>query len=724
MTPIHQTFDSAVQAHQAGDQKRAEQLYRQVLAGDPGHAEAHNNLGTALLHQGQPEEALACYHEAIRLRPDYVDAHNNLGHALNVLGRLDEALACYREALRLRPDYAPAHFNLGNALKAQGKPAEALACFREAVRLRPDYAEAHNNLGNVLAELGKLEEALACYREAIRLRPSYADPHNNLGNALSEQGRWDEALPSLREALRLCPDFAEAHNNLGNVLFEQGRLEEAFASLREALHLQPDFAEAHNDLGNAVFALGRPEEALAYYRQAIRLRPDYPDAHLNLSMALLQRGDFEEGWREYEWRWKGKGWSPPAFAQPLWDGSALGGRTILLHAEQGLGDILQLVRYAPLVKSRGGTVVFACRRPLLRLLAGAAGIDRLVPSDGTLPDFDVHAPLLSLPRLLGTTLASVPADVPYLKPEPELVERWGRELGPATGLRVGIAWQGNPEHRKDRLRSVPLQQFEPLARLEGVRLVSLQKGMGVEQIAEVADRFSILDLGSRFEDFADTAAALAHLDLVVTVDSAVAHLAGALGVPVWLALPFVADWRWLLDRDDSPWYPTMRLFRQQTRGDWPGVFERLTAALRDLPVRKAATRPGVGTIDTWIRGQIFPEEAMSTLQQTFDSAVQAHKAGDLPRAKQLYRQVLTDDPRHADALHYLGLLVRRQGHPEQAVEYIRQALRLRPDLVEAHYNLGMLCSSWASCPRRWPATARRCACGRATPRPTTTWATR
>jgi len=671
----------------------------------------------------------------VRLRPSYAEAHNNLGNTLKALGQLPEAAASYREAVRLWPDLAEAHNNLGSVLLELHRPGEAEVSLRQALRLRPDFAAAHHNLGSALLELRRPAEAEASLCQALRLDPHSVQAHNTLAQVLLAQGRQEDLLAALRQTVRLQPDHAAAHHNLGTALKELGRLEEAAASYREVVRLRPDLAEGHNVLGSILFEEGLLEEALAAFRQAIRLEPDHVEAHRNLGITLLLRGDLAEGWPEYEWRWKGKSYSVPAGAPPLWNGSALEGRTILLQTEQGLGDTLQLVRYAPLVKSRGATVVLACQRPLIRLLAGAPGIDRLVPSDQPgVPESDVYAPLLSLPRLLGTTLASIPAGVPYLTPEPERVEHWKRELGPPSGLRVGMAWQGSPGHRKDKERSIPLREFEPLARLEGVQLFSLQKGQGVEQIAEVAGRFALTDLGSRLVDFVDTAAVLRHLDLVVTCDTAVAHLAGALGVPVWVALPFVPDWRWLLGRDDSPWYPTMRLFRQQTRGDWPGVFQRLAAALRDLPARKTwaktstgsaegAARGWPGEIGTGIRGQSWPDETTSRVQQTFDHAVQAHKAGDLPGAEQLYRQVLADDPGHVDALHYLGLLVRRQGHPEQAVDYIRQALRLRPDLVETTITWAMLCSSRASCPRRRPATARRCACGRATPRPTTTWAT-
>jgi hypothetical protein len=299
-------------------------------------------------------------------------------------------------------------------------------------------------------------------------------------------------------------------------------------------------------------------------------------------MAWLLLGDYERGWAEYEWRWRTGEMHLPSFAQPRWDGAPLGGRTVLLYAEQGLGDALQFVRYAPLVRQRGGRVIVACRAPLLRLLAGCAGIDRLADQAGDLPAFDVYAPLLSLPHLLGTTLATVPAAVPYLHADPALVERWRGELAAGPAFRVGIGWQGSPLHPADRRRSVPVSFFRPLAAVPGVRLYSLQKGTGAEQLGGPHGRFPAEDLSPRLADFADTAAVMKNLDLVITVDTALAHLAGALGLPVWVALPFAPDWRWLTGRDDSPWYPTARLFRQPRAGAWAEVFGALAAELRRL----------------------------------------------------------------------------------------------------------------------------------------------
>jgi len=290
-------------------------------------------------------------------------------------------------------------------------------------------------------------------------------------------------------------------------------------------------------------------------------------------------GDFEQGWAEYEWRFKCKESSIPAFRQPVWEGTPLDGRAILLYADHGLGDTLQFIRYAPLVRERGGRVILACQQSLARLGMSCPGIEQVIVEGTLLPEFEVYAPLMSLPRILGTTLDSVPAEVPYLTADESLVGQWSRELDPAGGFKIGIAWQGNPRYRRDRERSFRLAQLEPVARLADVRLFSLQKGVGTEQLGEVESRFAATDLGGRLADFMETAAVMRNLDLVITPDTSLAHLAGALGVPVWVALSFSPDWRWLADRLDSPWYPTMRLFRQRTRSDWNDVFERMASEL-------------------------------------------------------------------------------------------------------------------------------------------------
>jgi len=512
----------------------------------------------------------------------------DLGLKHHQLGNLEQAEKIYRQILQLDPNDVNALHLLGVVCLQRGKNEMAIEYLSQALLGKPDFAEAHNNLGNALAAQGKQEAARANYQQALQLKPDYALAQNNLGIALLALGRPEEAEVYCRQALRLRPDYAEAHHSLGVAFKSQGRPEEAVVCCQQALRLRPDYAEAHHSLGNALKAQGRLEEAVASYQQALHLRPDYAEAHKSLGMTLLLRGGFERGWPEYEWRLRCEGTGRPPGHQPLWDGSELKGKTILLFAEQGLGDTLQFVRYVSLVKQRGATVVVTCPEPLVRILATCVGIDRLVVSGTELPPCDVQAPLLSLPGLFRTSPARIPAAVPYLSTEIALVEHWRRELAPIGGFKVGIAWQGSSTHKDDRFRSIPLAQLEPLAGLPSVQLLSLQKGRGSEQLFPLAERLAIPDLGNRLEDFAETAAVLANLDLVITVDTSVAHLAGALGVPVWVALPFLPDWRWLLNREDSPWYPTLRLFRQAQPGDWPGVIHRLELELRSLVANRSA----------------------------------------------------------------------------------------------------------------------------------------
>jgi len=615
MATIPEAFAIAVQHHQAGRLQAAEQIYRLILQAEPDHADTihllgviayqvgqyeiavasmeraialngsvaafHNNLGNAWKERGNAEKAAACYRRALELKGDFAEAQSNLGNALRDQGQLDEAVGCYRRALELKTDFADAHSNMGIALKKQGKTDEAVACYRRALQLRPDYAEAHSNLGVALKDQGKPDEAVACYRRAVELKADFADAHSNLGNVLRDQGKLDEAVACCRRAVELKGDFAEAYSNLGNALKDQGELEEAVACCRRALQLKPDYAEAHCNLGLAFNDQGKLDEAVACYQRAVELNPDYADGHASLAVNRLLRGDFQRGWPEYEWRWRTKHLSPRLFEQPLWDGRSLAGKTILLHAEQGLGDTIQFVRYAALVKRFEATVILECQKPLLALLASCPGIDQLVGQGDAIPEFTTHAPLLSVPGIVKTSLDTIPATVPYLFAAPALIDHWREKLREVEGYKIGINWQGRPGLGPWRARNIPLQQFAALAEIPGVRLISLQRGPGREELARAGESF--LDLGDAVDQtggaFMDTAAIMMNLDLVITSDTALPHLAGGLGIPVWVALPFAADWRWLLQRSDSPWYPTMRLFRQRERGNWPGVFDDIRKAL-------------------------------------------------------------------------------------------------------------------------------------------------
>jgi len=606
-----------VLAHQAGRTDAAIDLIRQALLACPDNPEFYFNLGVAQQVLGRCEDAVASYEHVLRLRPEHAEAHNNLGNAFLLQGRLDRVLDCVDQALRQRPHYGEALVNRGEIFRRQGKRAEAEAALREALRLQPDDPEAHNCLALVFADLGRPEEAQASFEKALRLQPDHAAAANNLGKVLETQGRLAEAEVRYREAVRLRPGQVMYLNNLANVLTGQGRAEEAVPLYRQAVRLEPGEAAYHSNLGNALTLAGRPDEAEACCRHAVRLQPDFADGYHNLAITLgaqgklpqalaineqalrlrpdhvgahncqamwwLQTGNFEQGWEEYEWRWKKAQAVPRPFPQPLWDGSPLVGRTILLHAEQGLGDTLQFIRYAARVKQCGGTVIVECQTVLVPLLSRCPFIDRVVAQGDRLPDFDVHSPLLGLPRILGTTLATIPAEVPYLFPDTALIERWDSKLRHIPGFKIGIAWQGNPRFPGDCMRSIPLAQFAALARVNGVRLFSLQKGTGSEQLRAAAKYLPVFDLASLLDEttggFMDTAAVMKKLDLVITSDTAMAHLAGALAAPVWVALGVGADWRYLLDREDSPWYPTMRVFRQNHLWAWDGVFDRMAAEL-------------------------------------------------------------------------------------------------------------------------------------------------
>jgi len=573
----------AQREHGAGRLAEAEAAYRKILALRPDVAEAYNDLGVVLGQQGKLDQALSRFEQALALQPGYTDAHINLGNVLLGQGKLDEAASRYEQALAQRPDNVQAYYNLGNALKQQGKLDEAAARYRSALALRPDHADAHNNLGNVLLSQGKLDEAIARFKQALALRPNYTEAHNNLANVLLGQGKLDEAAVCYGDALALRPDLAEAHYNLGNVRKQQGRLDEAAEHYRHAVALRPDYSDAHYNLGFILREQGKLDEAAARFEHALTLRPDLADAQWGLATCYLVAGDYQRGWPAFEARLRMPR-SMPRHSLLRWTGEPLAGRSLLLLAEQGLGDTLHFLRYARSLKERGARVVLAAQAALGRLLAAHPDVDELflLGSADELPRCDFYLPLLSAPGALGTDASTIPSEVPYLSADAELTAAWRAELAGVEGLKIGIVWQGSRNYPSDRQRSVRLADFAPLARLPGVRLVSLQKGFGSEQVATVD--FPVLDLCERLDDvtgpFMDTAAVIRSVDLVVTVDTAIAHLAGALGAPVWLALQYSPYWVWLRDRDDSPWYPTMRLFRQTTVGAWPEVFERIAAAVQ------------------------------------------------------------------------------------------------------------------------------------------------
>ncbi len=568
-------------AHQRGEHESAVALMDQALRAAPRHAPCHSNRGNALLALGRLDDAVASFRAALALDRDLAEAHLNLGNALDRQGLPDEALASYRRALRLTPQSPETHYNVGRVNARLGRQEDAIRSFRRAVALRPGYAEAHFHLGNALQAAGERDDALASYQRAVSLKPDYAEAHNNLGAQFEARGDTAAALASYRRALSLRPGFAEAHNNVGNALLAEGRVDEALASYEAAIACRPEYAEAYDNLGNALQAAGRLDEAIARHDQALALRPELPTARWNKSFALLLKGDYAAGWRLFESRWAltGASAASPAFSQPLWLGDApVAGRTLLVHHEQGLGDTLQMLRYVPLVAAQGARVIVQVPPTLAALAASVQGVAAVVLPDLPLPAHDLHCPCMSLPLAFGTTLATIPAAVPYLAAPEPLRARWGQRLGGRTRQRVGLAWSGSTSHRNDRQRSLPLQLLRPVLDADA-EFHSLQKEYRPADLALLQADTRLRDWSGQLDDLADTAGLIDALDLVITVDTAVAHLAGALGKPVWLLLPFAPDYRWLLERTDSPWYPTMRLFRQPAFGDWGPVIAAVAGAL-------------------------------------------------------------------------------------------------------------------------------------------------
>ncbi len=574
MATSAQLFEQALHHHQNGQLAQAVALYRQVLQYDPANADAYNKLGFALAQQGQLAEAIECFRQALRIHPDFAGSLNNLGIALLGQNRLGEAAECFRRALRSQPDDADTHCNLGMALKALGQLPEAIACYRQALRIQPHFANAYNNLGNALVTQGEVDEAIVCFRQSLAINPRHANAHNNLGLALHGRKQYAEAIACFQQALHINPNYAQAHDNLGTALSAVGRLPEAAACFQQVLRIIPQDANALVNLGNTLAHQRLLDDATDCFEKALQIAPGHSLGLWNRALVRLLRGDFEGGWPGYEERWTTPGNRPQVFQQPRWDGSPLGGKTILVTPEQGLGDTIQFVRYLPMVKARGGHVILGCQKSLVNVLKGVAGADQIVAVGETLPPFDVQIPLLSLPGLFRTNLTNIPAQVPYV----HVNERPAARRKPAGEFHVGVAWQGSLNQPGDP-RSLPLKLFEPLARVAGVRLFSLQIGPAMQELATVP--FSVVDLGSQFDpnSLDDLAAALMDMDLVVSIDTAVAHLAGAMGLPVWTLLCYAPDWRWLLDRSDSPWYPTMRLFRQNYLGAWADVLERVAAEL-------------------------------------------------------------------------------------------------------------------------------------------------
>jgi tetratricopeptide (TPR) repeat protein len=573
---------------QRGMLEEAERLIQVALTINPNHADAYFNLGNMQRERGKYQEALATYDRALALSPDHADVLVNRGITHFELGRHADALASYDHALTLRPDDPAIHTNRGNTLCKLGRLEAALASHERAIALKPDYAEAYSNRGTLLIELEQPQAALSSYERAIALTPKSALAHFHCGVAHAALKQWDQAVARYDQAIALQPGYSDALSNRGSALMQLGQVDAALANFDTLIALSPDLAEAHYNRGVAMIALDRLDDALASLAQAIALNPTFAEAHHNEALVRLLTGDFARGWEKLEWRWTHRDLiaNKRSFTQPLWLGETdLAGKTILLHGEQGLGDAIQFCRYVPMVANKGAKVVLEVSPALMALMRSLDGHPEIVGLGGPLPDFELHCPLLSLPLAFRTRMETIPADVPYLAADPAYVEKWKARIEPSRGPRIGLVWAGNPKHGSDQYRSVDLQSMLPLVSGAGAQFFSLQKNLR-EGDAEILRRNpQIVQFGNDLETFADTAAVVSILDLVISVDTSVAHLAGALGKPVWILVSFAPDWRWLLQRDDSPWYPTVRLFRRSRFGDWNEVIADVARALSRLAFR-------------------------------------------------------------------------------------------------------------------------------------------
>lgn len=580
----------SILALQANDPERAIGLTATALEADPRNAAAHLMQGHAHARLARREAALASYERAIALRPDLADAHFQRGNVLSDLGRHGQAVASYDRALSLNPCAAEIHNNRGNSLRILGRFAEAIASYSDAIAALPQIAEPYLNQGLALHELERYQAACSSFDQAIAIRPGYAEAHMSRGNALKRLNQPEAALASYERAIALKGDYVEAHSNRGNVLSELGRLDAALASYDAALEIAPNHVDAHCNRGNLLHDLRRFEEALQSFDRAIAADPSYAQAHFSKSLVSLLLGDWENGWRDFEWRWSNEHCASSrekrSFSQPVWLGAQpLAGKTILLHCEQGLGDTIQFCRYATLLAERGAQVVLEAPRALASLLRSLAGVAQLLVRGEPLPSFDYHCPLLSLPLAFGTTPATIPAHVPYLRSSAARAHYWQDKLGARTRPRVGLVWSGGFRPDQPELWPVNTRRNVPLAALAalkhpGIEFYSLQKGEPAEsEFAQAKssgwDGPDLVDFAGELHDFEETAALIEQLDLVISVDTSTAHLAGALGKPVWILNRFDTCWRWFLERSDSPWYPTARIYRQDRPHDWAGVVQRV-----------------------------------------------------------------------------------------------------------------------------------------------------
>ncbi len=554
---------------EAGRADQAVYQLHEAISLNPGFTEAHFNLGNALMQMKRPQDAVFHYERTLSNNPGHVNALYNMGIALKECCRFPLAIEILQRLLNIKPDHKQGLFQLALTYQISGNLDAAVESYHALLKIEPGFPGASYNLGVCYHELSRFEDAITCFKQAISINPKDARAFNYLGLSLEETGQPEEAAASYRKAIMLDNSLREAHSNLANMLMNQGKYDQAINAYQESVSLDPDFFIGWYNLGNCYMELNRLDDAAAMYQKAIKIKADFVEAHWNLSHVLLKQGNYKEGFQEYMWRWKRKDAPALDFTAPLWNKKTLHNGSLLVHTEQGLGDAIQFVRYIPLLRRYAGEIILACDKSLIDLFIHNRIADKVIDKisikniGGT---YDAHIPLLNLPALFTDSVHAIPCDIPYLKPQKILVDYFENIVADNDRLKVGLVWKGNPNHKNDRNRSCRPADLVPLLNIPGTSFFSLQKDNSATALEDFENM--VADLSKELKTFSHTAAVIHHLDIVITVDTSVAHLAGAMGKPVWLLLPYVPEWRWLLNANTTPWYPTMTLYRQSSRGDW------------------------------------------------------------------------------------------------------------------------------------------------------------
>ncbi len=589
---LNEALSRGVQLHQSGQLENAAQIYKAILANDPEHADAMHLLGFVSHQAGDNKTAEELISRAVQHHPETPFFHNSLGIVYESMGQYDKAINCFQIALKIKPDMTEVLNNMGLALMKKGRPEKSLPVFKMALKNDPDNPDILGNLAEACRMLKGFDDAMGLYERAVQLAPDHLQACFGLADIYQKLDKPDDALHMYEKILEIQPNHTEALLNKGIILHMQGRISEAIDCYKQITAADPSDTRAYDNLGKAFQDMGDIEKSLHYYDITLKQEPENADTHFDRSLVLLLMGNLEQGFREYEWRFLKSHWKktyPYRLNKSRWNGTPFYGKRLFVHAEQGFGDTIQFIRYLPAVKALGGEVIFETQKQLSGLFQDFPGIDCLVAADTAIRpemNFDGYIPLLSLPCLFRTTLDTIPARIPYLYADPSKVDLWKKHIsGPE--FKIGLVWAGSPTNNDDRNRSIPLHRFSPLCSIPGVRVYGLQKGRTTDHVLVPSNDVDIINFGNELEDFSDTAGLIENLDLVISVDTATAHLAGAMGKPVWTLLPFAPDWRWLTKRNDTPWYPTMRLFRQPEYGNWKRVIQDVKQALeKQLQHRK------------------------------------------------------------------------------------------------------------------------------------------